>query len=383
MKAINTKGRWMIVLGLLAGCNEADFSGSNNIGQPKPTFEETAVPCDTANPHQTKHLLVETSEAGSEVKITGSFCAVGLDQTAFVGPHIAFLVDYSGSMNNVDPLRESCMRFEAAKALYESLEARFGDKMDKISFSLTTFEGNAQPASGGVISSQQFKDTYLNKETFCRSVNGATNYEAAFTVAHDSVLANLTNVQDKHVFMLTDGVPTMFGVSGLLGQCNEKDPTDLRCADAGAAAADKLSQLENLNLNVLFLINQSNQAESEKAKEYLETRITKNPDNVKFAGNAKQAADLIKEFEEPESKPTTDVDATAKVEGDLGAIPLVKLEDKGNGVWTFETIVLVPGRDATYVLKVVPTSGGSDLGMSTEVELEVVVVENPKTTDKP
>lgn len=367
----------LLALGLVtlaAACNNNEFNGKNDVAALPPKVSDVAVPCEQGNDKLEKDVEVIANKSGGIVNIKGSFCKVLNDQIAVQGPHINFIIDYSGSMNQIDPLvGGSCKRLEAARALSDSLESKFKDNYDKVEFSLLQFSSQAGMLVNGVVDGKTFKAQYLNSNVFCTSVNGATNYQAAFEMARAQVFASMNGEREKHVFMFTDGVPTLGMVNGMIVGCDQDSLDDKRCRDAGQAAAEALrAEVAGLNLNVLFLTDAANTSEAAN-RAYLE-QVTGNPDNIKFAKDAKDAAAMVTEFKQPEVKTYSSAEAKAKVAGaKVNKDYEIELKKAGEGVWEYELSFDVPPEDGEYTFDIVPTFDGEDLGVATVVHVNVTL----------
>ena len=368
---------WMI-----AACgsanNPAEFSGGtdNSLPTPLKTNEAFEIPCPDESGETNANINFYTGSKGTEVSIKGRICQKIVPPPPSIGPHVVFLVDYSLSMETIDPATGgSCKRLEAAEALFRSLEERFTDNLDLVTVSLVAFGtgGNVVSRDKADLTATEFAGSFLDAASFCKSDEYGTNYEAAFTTTHTH-LQSANPESNKYVFMITDGMPTtdnsqsFCDETGRQGGCRQSAANAARTLREGYPDANGNSLL---NLNVLFLLNQDDQTSQDNVQDWLETDITSDSGVVRFARDAAEVAALIKDFAQPERpKPVGDLEAIASIEG-VDQTPGVNLSSPAEGIWDYEFTVTLPGKSATYIADIIPTRGGEEIGVSSRIILNV------------
>lgn len=271
---------------------------------------------------------------GTTVKLEGEFCGIPTG-TSTGNLTVLFLLDFSGSMRDNDPLVAGrCGRLDASEAIVAKLEADLQDGVE-LKIGMLPFGSSALP----IIATQplaSFKAA-MTAATVCRNDGRETNYEAAFVGATKA----LKDVQGtKVVYFVSDGLPTVSG-TGLFGGIGA---TDAQVLDAGRKAAAALRAIPDLTLNTIFLGNIAGIPGGDTTfnpQTYLED-ITGNKDHVRLATNAADLAAEIVKFDTPEA---VSLDA-ASVNGTVTAsafgkndikLESLKQDPSREGVWIFVT----------------------------------------------
>lgn len=336
----------------LSGCNKSSFAGggdqkkarSNPVdpnhqdADSKKSDRSLKLQCKDGQ-SEAKLVTEVTGQASTTVRLEGEFC--GLGSAAKNGDlTVAFVLDYSGSMRENDPLvLGSCGRLKAGEAILSKLKSAPELKDANVKVALQAF-GTTGIRGIDPIALDQF-EANLTAERFCRDDGEQTNYEAAFKNA-ETLLSTIEG--NKVVYFITDGTPTVKGLSAIDALFSQPDPQEV--VDAGRAAAESLrNNVKDMTLNVVFVgnIDVANNIEIPgfDPEAYL-AEIAGNKDNVRVVNSAEDLAAKIVTFETP----TAAAFSTDSVEGRLEAtdfdgksIALESLEpvEGRAGVYTFVT----------------------------------------------
>ena len=358
------------LIGLIASCNNKSFKGETPRKDKEQSKETIQLECEGES--LPKEIPLTTGELGSVITIEGTFCKKS-EGTQTLAPHVTFIVDFSNSMREVDPtVGDSCKRLDAAKALSDVLEAKFPKRFDELEFLFVRFNGTASLLSDDTISGTAFKEDYLNVDNFCGFERAATNYQVALELAKDAIERTSKEekglVQERHVFMLTDGAPTI-AENGV--ECLVTPATPERDPNCGKVPSQELRQVVD-NFNVLYLVDNENPENAVIAQPYLEEEIAANPDKVKFAESSEEAAQLIKEFEEPKIIDVDNVTAKANISSpEFREEVEATVKSSGEDIWKFSFDIEIPGKEATYKLKLIPLAEGEKFGLELDLDLKV------------
>ena len=349
----------LVITSISCQKNNNKFVAHDETKPSEPTpFEFTAACQGKSETERVFSYDIEAGSNGSAITVQGSFCALEPKEVEGLKT-ILFSIDYSGSMAEVDPLTSgSCKRLEAASALLDTLDQRFSQK-DLVRVSAIKFGDSASKLIEDV-SLSEFINNHLNPEIFCNYNRHNTNFEASFTMLESMIKDKDEAVKkDTHIFMLTDGLPTISDSDGVCYRHKVQLSED--CLISSATAAKNLRQVTD-HLNVLFLSDPESEEQSEKNKNYLINEIAGQEDRVKFAKSASEAVAQIKDFEIPETN-LDSLTAKARSEGfeDAPIDPSIKLTKKDDGTWHFSTTFLIPAEAGTYRLYIDPYTDNSPL----------------------
>jgi hypothetical protein len=160
-----------------------------------------------------------------------------------------FLVDFSGSMKDVDPTeKQTCRRFLIAKDILNQLKA----EKKTLHISDIGFSYSEDLLLGKYTLSEAISN--LTSEYFCRYIEG-TDYGLAFQNAYQFLQSS---EKKKFVILLSDGLPDTRDQNKREGK--NPDPDNKIARKKGLDAADKLKSLKQAEIIVLFF-NESKKSE--------------------------------------------------------------------------------------------------------------------------
>lgn len=363
---------------LILSCNKESFKGQTEIkpAEPPKVTRELNADCEAGSVHNSQYEFdVEGAKGGTTIKLKGALCAPKIEEVETKRLHIMFAIDISGSMQEVDPLvAGSCKRFEAAKALSDDLLDRFEDP-ELIRVHALYFGDGATAAFSGDISLKEFSESQLTTDIFCYTPTPrqSTNYDAAFQWAE----ATLREVNDEsHFYMITDGEPTLDEKGSICFDPATGEIENLECKASARDSATKLREITT-NVNVLFLSDPIDPAESEKNRDFLSTDITGDDNRVKFASSAKEAAKEIQSFEKPQAENVYGDDLIVVGGLEDGANPVdFSVNSDDNRRWTYEATFELPKKSGDYKISVMlQDQDGNPTDLTTDIIIRLTIAE--------
>jgi len=321
-----------------------DADGSSG-GGPADQPQSLALSCaELADPETAKvEILPDKNGKARMAELTGSICPKPQRPSRIT---VLFLIDWSGSMQTMDPkVGDSCGRLQAAKAITSYLK-NSADPSTVVQEGMIPFSTAVDVT--GIIPLADV-DTFaqsLVADKFCRAA-GATNYHAPLQQARYM----LQGVQGRVlIYFITDGAPNV-KLDGSFSFDN--DPTVIGHAiDAGRALKDVTP---GVTLNSILLGAQAATAQSTM------TNVTGDPNRVKLVSNATDLAGSILKFEPPTLVPTS-ATATLTSGGVSKQVAIASIDPDPNnpGNWIFKTAPFeLEGLDGTLEVEVKDSDGGS------------------------
>ena len=317
---------------------------------------------------------------GTNISISGPLCETLPEVAQVQPPHISFLVDYSGSMETVDPWgNNGCARFQAARSFYDRMKVRFGHHMNKVTFSLVSFgdgaddigkrifqdSGQVSNLPVGIISSNFFEENLLKENLFCQFADEATNYEAGLLAVED-IVSELEADRKNSLFMVTDGIPTL-DQKGHVCDPVFYDPV----CEKSAATAAKFLRSQSSMVNVLFLLS-GEDAIDEHTHDWLKREIAGDDGLVRFARDAGDAVNHVEDFQQQPAPLDASISGTGSVEGNgWYQEAQVSFERTPENGWQFNAEFFMPADIGVYELEVKPTVTDDDDLAPTIVEIVV------------
>ena len=278
--------------------------------------------CDDLASPQSSVLKLTQNAAGVPVRTTfaGEICPLATGSLTVV-----FIIDWSGSMNQNDPLKKgSCGRLQAIQAVSDYITKNAGSNI-AVREALVPFSDQAMTKS--IINPTDLKtfQSQMTAANICRA-SGSTNYADAFTTA-SSVLRNIKG--RVVVYFISDGLPTVYADGKT--QAPAGSPS---IKDVSIAAGQKLrSDFTGLTVNGILLGQGAAQA-----RDVLE-KITGSAARVKLVSGAEDLATEIVKFPAPQFVAGS-AQGTLTVAGQAPkAVKVLNLALDANhpGHWTFQT----------------------------------------------
>jgi len=341
----------LVALGVsLFACTDTSFkAGADKKGATVPVNQTPLQPTDKTlrlectNGQGEARLVTDVrGTAHTTARIEGEFCGLG---TATQTGHLTalFVIDFSGSMQNNDPLdaNGSCGRLAAVGAIVNRLQTSLGQGVD-VRAGLLAFsdqaEGAVQP-----IDLNSFK-AHLNAHELCQA-DGGTNYEAAFTTAA-TMLQGLDG--QKVVYFISDGLPTSSLSAGPVQDFSSAQVVQAVFNTGRQSAAALRASAPDLTLNAIYLAGVPSSEDQQLVslagvdpQTYL-GQVTGAPDHVRQAASAADLAAQIQTFQTPTA---ASFDASS-VQGTLVAanfgqqtvsVASLTKDPTRDGVWDFVT----------------------------------------------
>lgn len=328
-KAMSFLGVFVAVF--VTSCSEAKFATAAKLKDAVADTIQLSLGCDGADTK--KQILIE-GPLGTKVKVVGEVCR-SAEESFVKGSNILFVLDFSGSMVNADPIEQgSCGRLAAGKAIIDSMDRSLPPKeKNDINVGVLHFHDLAT-LKIGMTPLSNFQ-TNLTSEHFCGYQNSFTNYQAAIIGAKQA----LADLKGHHtIYFITDGAPTRPG-DYTPGSTNSSDEAFL----AGEEAMKSLREaLPSLDFNAVYL-------EDPKASEVKLTRDPKaylqqlvGPDNFRVARNASDLAVAISELKALDPSVFSAEQLELKLHADGFGTQKIRLKravakSNESGVWLFES----------------------------------------------
>lgn len=316
---------WAILsLAFVFGCKSNSFNAGSKQGI-RPATATLQLPCGAGG--QGVQAPVFQGVAGTMVRVSGELCSVVETKVSNANASIALVVDFSGSMEQNDPMvNGTCGRLQAVSALVNKMLQDSKGNGD-IRIGVIHFGTTARVAIP-FTDIKSFAGN-LNAQNFCGYVD-ATNYYAALDSARE-LLLNAPG--DKLLYFITDGVPTQPGNHEIGAQ-------------RGQDAADALRQaIPAVQLNVIMLKDRRNEALI-NPQQYLTSIAGGQANRVRIVENASDLAVQIVTFEVPKVQEST-FDAK-------GIVAELSAGQFGSKKVQVESVVPVQGRAGVWMFTTAP-----------------------------
>ena len=333
-------------------CSSNNFKSSAGKVVPEDKVLNFSTPCNDDEDETIKEHSFNVKGEFSEsihVTIKGSFCQEEIKAQGSSDIDILFLFDRSRSMEMIDPLLgTSCKRLEAVETLLSAVGKIPGVEVNGLFF------GNfADGINSSWMTQKDFSQSYVNSNTLCSSSFEGTNYEAAFDLTKTSLRPD----RETHIFMITDGQPSVMSDGSV---CMEPLGNVIyeACREVVVDLAKDIRATTE-HFNILFLLDPSDP--NQGSYQSFLGELTGDPEKVKFASDAAEAADKISEFETPTVELDEKVSASGSTpKGDSFKSSLnSQVVSKTKIDYTAD--FTIPNKKGTYTLKVKSTIGTQEI----------------------
>jgi hypothetical protein len=203
------------VLSLFLSCQSTDkFQRSSPVNPGSDQFHSTC----SANDKASTGVFESHGFADTRLKIQGQFCRLGLEKQIANPVHVVHIVDYSGSMRDIDQVSQSsCSRLKAAQAFTDKFRPKDMSIQEAPIYVSVIGLGSFGVVRFEKVPLAQLSSNHMSAENFCKIELGdraGTNYEYAFKEAH-KILAKDTSDTRQEILFVSDGLPTVYGDSAL------------------------------------------------------------------------------------------------------------------------------------------------------------------------